>query len=84
MLFQLNQQTAPFVHMRIYVLQSDIKIATIYVSTYLQGCQMVYFQTKNPYMGKLWRALKWVRLVYSFAIWNLLLPLGTFYGHLAI
>jgi hypothetical protein len=45
---------------------------------------MIYFQTKNPYLGKFWRALKWVRLVYSFAIWNILLPLGTFYGHWAI
>jgi hypothetical protein len=22
-----------------------------------RGCQMVYFQTKNPYLGKFWRAL---------------------------
>jgi hypothetical protein len=23
-----------------------------------QGCQMVYFQTKNPDLGKFWRALE--------------------------
>jgi hypothetical protein len=22
-----------------------------------QGCQMVYFQTKNPILGKIWRVL---------------------------
>jgi hypothetical protein len=35
-----------------------------------QGCQMVYFQTKNTNLGKFWRALEWKRLVYSMAIWN--------------
>jgi hypothetical protein len=24
-----------------------------------QGCQMVYFQTKNPNLGKFWRSLVW-------------------------
>jgi hypothetical protein len=24
-----------------------------------QGCQMVYFQTKNPNLGKFGRVLKW-------------------------
>jgi hypothetical protein len=24
-----------------------------------QGCQMVYFQTKNPSLGKFWRVLQW-------------------------
>jgi hypothetical protein len=24
-----------------------------------QGCQMVYFQTKNPNLGRFWRALDW-------------------------
>jgi hypothetical protein len=27
-----------------------------------QGCQMVYFQTKNPNLGKIWRALGWKML----------------------
>jgi hypothetical protein len=30
-----------------------------------QGCQMVYFQTKNPNLGKFWRALESKRLTYS-------------------
>jgi hypothetical protein len=36
-----------------------------------QGCQMVYFQAKNPNLGKFWMA-----------IWNTLQTLGIFYGRL--
>jgi hypothetical protein len=42
----------------------------------LQGCQMVYFQTKNINLGKLWRALQWTKLVHFIAIWSILWPLG--------
>jgi hypothetical protein len=28
-----------------------------------QGCQMVYFQTKNPNFCKFWRALDWKMLI---------------------
>jgi hypothetical protein len=34
-----------------------------------QGCQMVYFQTKNTNLGKFWRFLSWNILVYVMAIW---------------
>jgi hypothetical protein len=38
---------------------------------------MVYFQTKNPNLGKFWRALEWKRLVYSsYFILKILRPLG--------
>jgi hypothetical protein len=37
---------------------------------------MVYFQTKNPILDKLWRAFDWKMLIYFMAIRN------TFYGHL--
>jgi hypothetical protein len=55
-----------------------------------QGCQMTYFLTKNPNVGKLWRVLHWKMLVYLIAIWSILLtviwyilwPFGMFYGHL--
>jgi hypothetical protein len=43
---------------------------------------MVYFQTKNPCLGKLWRVLQWMTLVYLIAIWSILRPIGIFYGHL--
>jgi hypothetical protein len=35
-------------------------------------------------LGKFFRALEWKRLVYYIAIWNILRPFGTFYGHLEI
>jgi hypothetical protein len=41
-------------------------------------CQMVCFQTKNPNLGKFWRALDWTILIYFTAIWNILGPFGTF------
>jgi hypothetical protein len=44
----------------------------------------VYLQTKNPDLGKFWRALAWKRLVYSKGVWNKLRPFGIFYGHLVI
>jgi hypothetical protein len=47
---------------------------TIQVNTFPQGCQMVYFQTKNPNLGIFWRVLEWKRLVYSLAVWNKLQP----------
>jgi hypothetical protein len=47
-----------------------------------QGCQMVYFQTKNPNLGKFWRALDWKMLIYFMAIWNILWRFGIFYDHL--
>jgi hypothetical protein len=41
-----------------------------------QGCQMEYFKTKNPNLGKFWRALEWKMFVYVRVIWNV------YYGHL--
>jgi hypothetical protein len=42
----------------------------------MQGCQMVYFQTKNPNLGKFWRALEWKMIIYYMIIWNILRPFG--------
>jgi hypothetical protein len=47
-----------------------------------RGCQMVYFQTKNPNLGKFWRAFAMKMLVYFIAIWNILLPFDVSYGTL--
>jgi hypothetical protein len=55
-----------------------------------QVCQMVYFQTKNPNVGKFWKDLKWKmyigifygRLVYFTTIWYILWPFGLFFGYL--
>jgi hypothetical protein len=49
-----------------------------------QGCQMAYFPTKDPNLGKFWRALEWKMLVYFIVIWNILLPFGIFYRHLVL
>jgi hypothetical protein len=43
---------------------------------------MVYFKTKNPNLGKLWRVLQLKLLVYFMSTWYILLPLDIFYGRL--
>jgi hypothetical protein len=50
---------------------------------------MVYFQTKNPNLGKFWRVLQWKMSVYFMDIWSILrtfwhisLPYGIFCGNL--
>jgi hypothetical protein len=40
---------------------------------------MVCFQTKNPNLGKFWRALDWKMFIYFMAICNILWRLGIFY-----
>jgi hypothetical protein len=42
----------------------------------MQGCQMVYFHTKNHNLGKFWRPLEWKKLVYFMTIENILRPFG--------
>jgi hypothetical protein len=42
---------------------------------WVQGCQMVYFQTENPNLSKFSRALDWKLLIYF-------CPFGVFYWHL--
>jgi hypothetical protein len=37
----------------------------------VQGCQMVYFHTKNTNLGIFWRTLKRKMLVYFMTIWNI-------------
>jgi hypothetical protein len=39
---------------------------------------MVYFQTKNPNFGKIWRALEWKMLLYFMTIWNSFWSFGTY------
>jgi hypothetical protein len=47
-----------------------------------QGCQMVCFQTKNPKLGKFYRALDCKMFIYFIAIWNILWRFGIFCDHL--
>jgi hypothetical protein len=43
---------------------------------------MVYFQTKNPNLGKFLRSLDWKVLIHFMAIWNILRTFGVFCDHL--
>jgi hypothetical protein len=43
-----------------------------------QGCQMAYFQNKNPNLGKLWRVLQCKMLVHFMAIWIIFRQFGIF------
>jgi hypothetical protein len=42
---------------------------------------MVYFQTKNPNLGKFWTVLQWKILVYFMSIWSILWAFDVWYGH---
>jgi hypothetical protein len=42
---------------------------------------MACFQTKNPSLGKFWRALEWKMLLYLVVISSILQPFDIFYGH---
>jgi hypothetical protein len=66
-----------------------IKFCTIYNFTIFkhlltteQDCQMVYFQTKNPILGKFFRGLQLKGLAYFMSIWHILRRFGIIYGHL--
>jgi hypothetical protein len=41
-----------------------------------QGCQMVYFRTKNIILDKFCRASEWKMFTYFMVIWNILRPFG--------
>jgi hypothetical protein len=42
----------------------------------IKGCQLVYFQTKNPNLVKFWRFLQCKMFVYFMAFWSILRPFG--------
>jgi hypothetical protein len=50
-------------------------------SSLFQGCQVVYFHTKNHNLGIFGWAWEWKILVYVMPILIILLPFGIFYGH---
>jgi hypothetical protein len=41
-----------------------------------QGCQMAYFKTKNPNLGRFWGDLQWKMLDYFMAFWSILQSFG--------
>jgi hypothetical protein len=64
------------------ILTQCINISHLFPLVYIQGCQMVSFQTKNPNVGKFWRALDWKLLIYFMAVRNILQTFDTFYYQL--
>jgi hypothetical protein len=38
------------------------------VGSSVQGCQILYLQTKNPNLGKFWRESDWKMLIYFMSI----------------
>jgi hypothetical protein len=46
-----------------------------------RGCQMAYFRTQDPNLGKFWRVSQEKMLVYFVAVWSILWPFGLFCGH---
>jgi hypothetical protein len=50
----------------------------------IRGCQMVFFQTKNPNLGTFRKFLQLKMLVYFMPIWNILWPFAIFYGQWVI
>jgi hypothetical protein len=51
-------------------------------SSWVQGCQMVYFHTKNRHLGIFSWSLEWKILICIMVIWNILRPFSIFYVHL--
>jgi hypothetical protein len=57
-------------------------ICGLFHASFVQGCQVVYFQTKNINLGKFLRALEWKGWYILWLFVMLLRPFGIFYGHL--
>jgi hypothetical protein len=64
--------------MQVYIFQALLIHRANACSCFDQGCQMVYFQTKNPCLCKDWKSVEWKRLIYSTDICNILWPFGVF------
>jgi hypothetical protein len=52
-----------YVHTFLHLFHLDLKIRSVALCSVRQGCQMVYFQTKIPTLGKYCKVLKWKILV---------------------
>jgi hypothetical protein len=48
-----------------------LETLTLYPFAPQQGCQMVYFQTKNSNLGILFKALEWNIFVHYMTIWSI-------------
>jgi hypothetical protein len=43
---------------------------------YIQGCQRIYFQTKNHTLGQSWKVLQRIMLVYYVVVWYIFSRIG--------
>jgi hypothetical protein len=77
----LGQPGHPACYLPPFLLVSIVVIPSGVLS---QGCQMVYFETKNPNLGKFGSLLLLNMLVNFMAIWSILLPFHIFYSHFGI
>jgi hypothetical protein len=50
----------------------------------MQGCQMVYFQSRNFYLGTFGGGMQWKILVYFMAQWVYLRSFSVFNDHLVL
>jgi hypothetical protein len=82
----INSFILPYIPRSIFFAKLEVE-ANIFAKHCLhsayQGCQMAYFQTKNPNLGKFWRDMQWKMLVYFTSIWQFLWPFGKYYGYIS-
>jgi hypothetical protein len=63
----LTKKVAPRQSKKLHKAVTRLRLLwTNFFFTENQGCQMIYFQTKNPNLGKFWRVLQWKMSVYVF------------------
>jgi hypothetical protein len=88
----MNCEPASDFFLKWIFVDSFLPFSSTYICTLEQGCQMVYFQTKNPNLVKFGRVCNvrcWyillpfgkfsIHLLYFVAIWDLLRPFGIFF-----
>jgi hypothetical protein len=67
-----NLQQSTILHITIYNIVQLYRLQCYHLQCYTllaqpqQGCQMVYFQTKNPNLGKYLWALDWKMLIHTY------------------
>jgi hypothetical protein len=69
------------VYMVIQILKISKSLWKNWALFYFLTGWMVWFQTKNPSLGKFCRVLEWKIVAYFIIIWSILRPLEIFYGH---
>jgi hypothetical protein len=74
--FLMPKRTLSLSCKNVGLLNSELKNRKFAFRCPEQGCQMVCFQTKNPNLGKFWRALDWKILAHFMFIWYIISGFG--------